>query len=43
MPVSPEARMLAVMEAITGTMYMAVLVARLVSLYTSQQVREDQQ
>lgn len=42
MPVSNVARMLTVMEAITGTMYMAVLVARLVSLYTTQQVREEQ-
>ena len=30
-PVSAPARMLAMMEAVTGTMYMAVLVARLVS------------
>lgn len=34
-PVSGEARMLAMMEGITGTFYMAVLVARLVSLYGS--------
>jgi hypothetical protein len=34
-PVSGAARMLAMMEAMTGTLYMAVLIARLVSLYTS--------
>jgi len=34
-PVSSVARMLAMMEAITGTLYMAVLVARLVSLHSS--------
>ena len=34
-PVSGPARMLAMMEAVTGTMYMAVLVARLVSGYSS--------
>jgi hypothetical protein len=34
-PVSPPARMLAMMEAFTGSMYMAVLVARLVSLYSA--------
>jgi len=35
-PVSGAARMLAVMEATTGTMYVAVLVARLVSIYSSE-------
>ena len=34
-PASSVARMLAMMEAITGTLYMAVLVARLVSLHSS--------
>ncbi len=34
-PVSGVARMLAMMEAVTGTLYMAVMVARLVSLYYS--------
>jgi Ion channel len=34
-PASGPARMLATTEAITGTMYMAMLVARLVSLYSS--------
>jgi hypothetical protein len=34
-PVSGPARMLAMLEAVTGTMYMAVLVARLVSVYSS--------
>ena len=35
-PASGMTRMLAMIEAITGTMYMAVLVARLVSLYTME-------
>jgi hypothetical protein len=35
-PVSGPARMLAMMEVVTGTMYMAVLVARLVSGYSSE-------
>lgn len=34
-PVSGAARMLAMTEAVTGTLYMAVMVARLVSLYYS--------
>jgi len=34
-PVSKVARMLAAMEAITGLLYMAVLIARLVALYSS--------
>jgi Ion channel len=34
-PVSKIARMLAAMEAITGLLYVAVLIARLVSLYSS--------
>lgn len=33
-PVSPTARMLAVLEALSGTIYLAVLVARLVSMYS---------
>jgi hypothetical protein len=36
-PASPPARMLAMMEAITGTMYVAVLIARLVSVYTVEE------
>jgi hypothetical protein len=35
-PVSNGARALAVTEAITGTLYVAVLIARLVALYTTQ-------
>lgn len=35
-PLSPAARTLAMMEAMTGTLYMAVLISRLVALYTSQ-------
>ena len=34
-PVSGVARMLTILEAITGTMYLAVLISRLVSLYSS--------
>jgi hypothetical protein len=34
-PVSGEARLLAVMEATTGTIYVAVLISRLVSLYSA--------
>jgi len=36
LPVMPFARMLAVVEAITGVLYLAVLVARLVTLYTER-------
>ena len=36
-PVSRGARMLSVMEAITGMFYVAVLVARLVSIYSTRQ------
>jgi len=36
-PVSPVARMLAMTEAMTGTIYVAVLISRLVALYTSEQ------
>jgi Ion channel len=35
-PVTKAARMLAMTEAMTGTLYMAVLISRLVSLYSSQ-------
>jgi hypothetical protein len=35
-PVMPVARMLAALEAMTGTFYMAVMIARLVSLYSSR-------
>jgi voltage-gated potassium channel len=35
-PVSHVARMLATMEAITGTLFMAVLIARLVALYSTR-------
>jgi len=40
-PATGTARMLAMLEAVTGTMYMAVLVARLVSLYTSAPPSEE--
>lgn len=40
-PVSRVARMLCVMEAITGMFYVAVLVARLVSIYSSPTAAED--
>ena len=39
-PVSKVARMLAALEAMTGLLYVAVLIARLVSLYSSPK-RED--
>jgi voltage-gated potassium channel Kch len=35
-PVSTVARMLTSTEAMTGTLFMAVLIARLVSLYSTQ-------
>jgi len=35
-PVNHVARMLTTLEAITGTLFMAILIARLVSLYSSQ-------
>jgi len=35
-PVTPVARMLAAMEAMTGTLFMAVFISRLVALYSSQ-------
>ena len=36
-PVSKGARMLAVMEAISGLFYVAVLISRLVAIYSSSQ------
>jgi len=36
-PVSPVARMLTMMEAMTGTLFVGVLIARLVSLYSAPQ------
>lgn len=41
LPVSHVARMLAAAEGITGTLFMAVLIARLVALYTSQTPRQS--
>jgi voltage-gated potassium channel len=38
-PVSHVARMLAAMEAITGTLYVAVLISRLVALYSSEKLQ----
>jgi hypothetical protein len=38
-PVSNVARMLAAMEAITGTLYVAVLISRLVALYSSERLQ----
>jgi hypothetical protein len=35
-PVSPAARMTAIMEAMTGTLYVTVMIARLVALHTSR-------
>jgi hypothetical protein len=40
-PVSHAARMLAAMEAITGTLYVAVLISRLVALYSSAAMQPD--
>jgi hypothetical protein len=40
-PVSKAARMLAMTEAMTGTLYMAVFISRLVALYTSQSQTAD--
>jgi hypothetical protein len=40
-PVANVARMLAAMEAMTGTLFMAVLIARLVALYSSQPPAES--
>lgn len=37
-PTSPAARMLAVLEALSGTIYLTVLVARLVSMYSNEKV-----
>ena len=39
-PVSNGARMLAMMEAMTGTLYVAVFIARLVALYSSRELRD---
>ena len=36
MPVAPVARMLAMVEAMTGVFFVSVLIARLVSLYTTE-------
>lgn len=36
-PVSPRARSIAILEAITGVLFMAVLIARLVGTYIAQQ------
>jgi len=36
LPVSPQARSVAILEALTGQLYIAITVARLVSLYTVQ-------
>ncbi len=38
-PVSNVARMLAAMEAITGTLFLAVLIARLVAMYSAERLR----
>lgn len=41
-PVSKVARMLAVLEAISGMFYMAVLISRLVAVYSSSQSSQNQ-
>lgn len=40
-PVSDLARMLAMVESVAGLLYVAVLIARLVSLYSSQALADD--
>ena len=42
-PVSNVARMLAAMEAITGSLFVAVLIARLVALYSSERLQSGEQ
>ena len=42
-PVSNVARMLAAMEAMTGTLFIAVLIARLVAIYSSQPSADNSQ
>ena len=42
-PVSPAARMLAMTEAMTGTIYVAVLISRLVALYTSEEATQKKE
>jgi hypothetical protein len=39
-PVSPTARMLAMMEAMSGTFYVAILIARLVAMHSSRKRTE---
>ena len=40
LPVAPVARMLAIMEAMTGVFFISVLIARLVALYTTEAALE---
>jgi Ion channel/L,D-transpeptidase catalytic domain len=40
-PVSQLARMLAIVEAVAGMFYVTLLIARLVSLYSANQARND--
>jgi voltage-gated potassium channel len=42
-PVSSAARMLAMTEAMTGTIYLAVLISRLVALYSSENTNEQKE
>lgn len=42
LPVSNIARMLALSEAITGVFYVAILISRLVGVYTSKQSSDSQ-
>ena len=41
MPVSALARMLAMTESVAGLLYVALLIARLVALYSSQELAND--
>ncbi len=40
LPVTQKARSLAILEAITGVVFLGTLIARLVSLYTTRDVEE---
>ena len=42
LPVTPAARMLATAEAIVGQFYLAIFVARLISLYLQHTQKKDQ-
>jgi hypothetical protein len=43
LPVSPMARLLAIVESTVGVLYMTVLIARLVALYSAGEARAEQE